>query len=143
MLKRKDKGMRNGLRLTVAAAAVALAGMAFAAPAETVLPSGVKIEMIKEGNGKSPSASDRVTVHYRGTLLNGKEFDSSYSRGQPASFPLRGVIRCWTDGVQKMKVGGKARLTCPSSTAYGSRGAGSVIPPDSTLIFEVELLGID
>ena len=135
--------MRNGLRLMAATAAVALAGMVFAAPTETVLPSGVKIEMIKEGKGKSPTASDRVTVHYRGTLINGKEFDSSYSRGQPASFPLRGVIRCWTEGVQKMTVGGKARLTCPSNTAYGSRSVGGVIPPDSTLIFEIELLGID
>jgi FKBP-type peptidyl-prolyl cis-trans isomerase FkpA len=142
--------MRNGWRLMVAAVAVALAGTAFAAsPAEkgasseVVLPSGVKIETIKEGAGKSPSASDRVTVHYRGTRVNGTEFDSSYSRGQPASFPLRGVIRCWTEGVQKMKVGGKAKLTCPSDTAYGSRGAGSLIPPNSTLIFEIELLGID
>lgn len=141
--------MRNGLRLTAALAALAFAGAAFAAPPEkaaaneVVLPSGVKIETIKEGAGQSPAASDRVTVHYRGTLVNGKEFDSSYSRGQPASFPLRGVIRCWTEGVQKMKVGGKAKLTCPSDTAYGSRGAGGVIPPDSTLIFEIELLGIN
>lgn len=141
--------MRNGLRLVIATAALAVAGVAFAAPPEkgganeVVLPSGVKIETIKEGAGKSPSASDRVTVHYRGTLVNGTEFDSSYSRGQPASFPLRGVIRCWTEGVQKMKVGGKAKLTCPSDTAYGSRGAGSVIPPNSTLVFEIELLGIN
>ena len=141
--------MGNRLRWAAAAAAFAAAGMAFAAPPgkapanEVVLPSGVKIETIKEGTGKSPAAADRVTVHYRGTLLSGKEFDSSYSRGQPASFPLRGVIRCWTEGVQKMKTGGKARLTCPADTAYGSRGAGSVIPPDSTLIFEIELLGIN
>lgn len=139
----------HGLRLTVAVAALAFAGAVFAAPPEKgaanemVLPSGVKIETIKEGTGNSPAASDRVTVHYRGTLVNGTEFDSSYSRGQPASFPLRGVIRCWTEGVQKMKVGGKARLTCPSDTAYGSRGAGGVIPPNSTLIFDIELLGIN
>ncbi|WAW09872.1 FKBP-type peptidyl-prolyl cis-trans isomerase [Oxalobacter vibrioformis] len=140
--------MRSGLRLVIATAALAVATAAFAAPEkgaanEVVLPSGVKVETIKEGTGKSPSASDRVTVHYRGTLVNGTEFDSSYSRGQPANFPLRGVIRCWTEGVQKMKVGGKAKLTCPSDTAYGSRGAGSRIPPDSTLIFEIELLGIN
>lgn len=141
--------MQKGLRLTVATAVLAVTGLAFAAPAEKgasneiQLPSGVKVQTIKEGTGKSPSASDRVTVHYRGTLVNGKEFDSSYSRGQSASFPLRGVIRCWTEGVQKMKVGGKARLTCPPDTAYGSRGAGAAVPPNSTLIFDIELLGID
>jgi FKBP-type peptidyl-prolyl cis-trans isomerase FkpA len=122
-------------------------GMAFAAAPEKVvreevLPSGVKVQILKEGTGKSPSASDRVTVHYRGTLVNGQEFDSSYSRGQPASFPLRGVIRCWTEGVQKMKVDGKARLTCPPDTAYGPRGTGG-IPPNSTLIFDIELLGVN
>lgn len=141
--------MRNGLRLVIATAALAVAGVTFAAPSEkadaneVVLPSGVKIVTIKEGSGKSPSASDRVTVHYRGTLLNGTEFDSSYSRGQPASFPLRGVIRCWTEGVQKMKVRGKAKLTCPADTAYGSRSPSSLIPPNSTLVFEIELLGIN
>lgn len=141
--------MRKGIRLMLAAAAFAVAGAAFAAPQEKgpsnetfVLPSGVKVQILRAGTGKSPSAADRVTVHYRGTLVNGTEFDSSYSRGQPASFPLRGVIRCWTEGVQKMKVGAKARLTCPPDTAYGSRGTGG-IPPNSTLIFDIELLGID
>ncbi|MBX9714950.1 MAG: FKBP-type peptidyl-prolyl cis-trans isomerase, partial [Burkholderiaceae bacterium] len=80
--------------------------------------------------------------HYRGTLTDGKEFDSSYSRGQPATFPLKGVIPCWTEGLQRMKVGGKARLTCPPQIAYGSRGAGNVIPPNATLTFEVELISI-
>ena len=135
--------MRNGLRLITAMILMIASGFAFSSSAVEVLPSGVKIEMIKEGVGSSPDASDRVKVHYRGMLMDGTEFDSSYSRGKPASFPLRGVIRCWTEGVQKMKVGGKAKLTCPPSTAYGSRGAGGVIPPNSTLIFEVELLDID
>ena len=81
-------------------------------------------------------------MHYRGTLPDGREFDSSYKRGEPASFPLDRVIKCWTEGVQRMKVGGKARLTCPSAIAYGERGAGGVIPPNATLHFEVELLGI-
>jgi FKBP-type peptidyl-prolyl cis-trans isomerase FkpA len=82
-------------------------------------------------------------VHYRGTFPDGKEFDSSYKRGEPIEFPLNGVIKCWTEGVQKMKVGGKAKLTCPASIAYGERGAGGgVIPPNATLQFEVELLGI-
>lgn len=141
--------MQNTWRMTAAIVLFSAAGLAFAAPqgkgAEraVTLPSGVKVEMLKEGKGDLPSASDRVTVHYRGTLSDGTEFDSSYSRGRPASFPLRGVIRCWTEGVQKIRVGGKARLTCPPDTAYGSRGAGGVIPPNSTLVFEVELLGID
>jgi len=82
-------------------------------------------------------------VHYRGTLPNGTEFDSSYKRGQPIDFPLNRVIPCWTEGLQKMKVGGKARLTCPPEIAYGSRGAGGVIPPNATLHFEVELLGVN
>lgn len=136
--------MRKGFCLTITAIFFAATGWAFAAPAgEVVLPSGVKIETIKEGTGAFPTASDRVKVHYKGMLIDGTEFDSSYSRGKPAVFPLRGVIRCWTEGVQKIKVGGKAKLTCPSDTAYGSRGAGHVIPPNSTLIFEVELLEID
>jgi FKBP-type peptidyl-prolyl cis-trans isomerase FkpA len=81
-------------------------------------------------------------VHYKGTLIDGKEFDSSYKRNEPASFPLNGVIPCWTEGVQKMKVGGKARLVCPSSTAYGDRGSPPDIPGGATLIFEVELLEV-
>jgi FKBP-type peptidyl-prolyl cis-trans isomerase FkpA len=81
-------------------------------------------------------------VHYRGTFADGKEFDSSYARGQPAEFPLDRVIKCWTEGVQRMQIGGKAKLTCPPAIAYGDRGAGSVIPPGATLQFEVELLGI-
>lgn len=113
-----------------------------AARTET-LGSGVKIVHTAEGKGDSPKASDTVQVHYRGTLLDGKEFDSSYKRGQPATFPLGRVIPCWTEGVQKMKVGGKATLTCPAATAYGDRGVGNgLIPPGATLTFEVELIAI-
>ncbi|MGM9491824.1 FKBP-type peptidyl-prolyl cis-trans isomerase [Ideonella sp. YS5] len=105
-------------------------------------PSGLVYRSLKEGTGPSPSTTDVVKVHYRGTFTNGKEFDSSYTRGQPAEFPLNRVIPCWTEGVQKMKVGGKAKLTCPPNIAYGAKGAGGVVPPNSTLQFDVELLGI-
>jgi FKBP-type peptidyl-prolyl cis-trans isomerase FkpA len=105
-------------------------------------PSGMVYKSIRDGKGKSPSAASVVEVNYRGTLTNGTEFDSSYKRNQSISFPLSGVIPCWTEGVQKMKVGGKAKLVCPPELAYGSRGAGSAVPPNATLIFEVELLGI-
>jgi FKBP-type peptidyl-prolyl cis-trans isomerase FkpA len=104
--------------------------------------SGMVFKSIRDGKGKSPSASNTVEVNYRGTLTNGKEFDSSYKRNQSISFPLTGVIPCWTEGVQMMKVGGKARLVCPPELAYGSRGAGRDVPPNATLIFEVELLNI-
>ena len=113
-----------------------------AAPAET-LPSGVKVTHTHVGTGANPKASDAVKVHYRGTLANGTEFDSSYKRGQPATFPLSRVVPCWTEGMQKIKVGGKATLTCPPATAYGDRGAGGVVPPNATLTFEVELLAIE
>ena len=123
-------------------AALTLAGHAFAvAPAET-LPSGVKIAHTVDGTGPQPKAADTVKVHYRGTLADGKEFDSSYKRGTPASFPLSRVVPCWTEGLQKIKVGGKATLTCPPATAYGERGAGGVVPPNATLTFDVELLAI-
>ncbi|QDL53385.1 FKBP-type peptidyl-prolyl cis-trans isomerase [Rhodoferax aquaticus] len=107
-----------------------------------VTESGLVIRMLKEGTGASPKASDRVSVHYRGKLVNGSEFDSSYSRGAPSDFPLGGVIPCWTEGLQRMKVGGKAKLTCPAKLAYGQRGINGVIPPFATLIFEVELVAI-
>ena len=106
------------------------------------LPSGVKIEHLKEGTGASPMATDTVVAHYRGTLMDGKEFDSSYKRGEPIAFPLSRVIPCWTQGLQKIKVGGKARLTCPSDTAYGPEGSRGVIPPNAVLQFEVELVAI-
>lgn len=127
--------------------ALLLSGLAQAAdtPAakDIKTPSGIVIKMQKEGSGASPKASDTVKVHYRGTLADGKEFDSSYKRGEPTSFPLNRVIPCWTEGIQLLKVGGKATLTCPSNLAYGSRGAGGVIPPNATLTFEVELLAIE
>ena len=104
--------------------------------------SGLVYRVLTEGSGPSPQATDTVRVHYRGMFPGGKEFDSSYSRGQPTEFPLNRVIACWTEGVQRMKVGGKAKLTCPAAIAYGARGAGGVIPPHATLQFEVELLGI-
>ncbi len=107
------------------------------------LPSGVVVTHAKQGSGASPSASNTVRVHYRGTLADGTEFDSSYKRKEPISFPLRNVIPCWTQGVQKMKVGGKAKLTCPAATGYGARGVPGVIPPNSVLTFEVELLAIE
>jgi FKBP-type peptidyl-prolyl cis-trans isomerase FkpA len=120
----------------------AAASAAAKEPGAVVTDSGLVYRSLKDGNGASPAASDTVKVHYRGTFPSGKEFDSSYSRGQPAEFPLNRVIKCWTEGVQRMKVGGKAKLTCPASIAYGERGAGGVIPPNATLQFEVELLGI-
>ena len=107
------------------------------------LPSGLVYESLKEGSGAAPAPTDTVRVHYRGTFPDsGKEFDSSYKRNEPTEFPLNGVIPCWTEGVQKMKVGGKARLTCPPAIAYGTRGAGGVIPPNATLNFEIELLAV-
>jgi FKBP-type peptidyl-prolyl cis-trans isomerase FkpA len=103
---------------------------------------GLEITHLREGAGPSPTASDTVKVHYHGTFPDGRVFDSSVERGVPASFPLGGVIPCWTEGLQRMKVGGKARLTCPPALAYGEHGAPPTIPPNSTLIFEVELLEI-
>jgi FKBP-type peptidyl-prolyl cis-trans isomerase FkpA len=116
---------------------------AAAEPGAVVTPSGLVYRALKEGAGASPTAKDRVKVHYRGTFPDGREFDSSYKRNEPATFPLDRVIKCWTEGVQKMKVGGKASLTCPSAIAYGERGAGGEIPPNAVLKFEVELLGIN
>jgi len=104
--------------------------------------SGMVYRSLTEGKGASPKATDIVQVHYKGTFPDGKEFDSSYKRGQPTEFPLNGVIKCWTEGVQRMKVGGKAKLTCPPSLAYGEKGAGGVIPANATLQFEVELISI-
>ena len=106
-------------------------------------PSGLIYIEMTPGTGPKPKASSRVKVHYSGTLIDGKEFDSSYSNGQPASFRLNEVIPCWTEGLQRMKVGGKSKLICPADIAYGSRGAGGVIPPNAALVFEVELLRVD
>ncbi len=104
--------------------------------------SGAIVKTIKEGSGPNPTAADKVKVHYHGTLTNGTVFDSSVARGEPATFPLGNVIKCWTEGVQKIKVGGKSRLVCPANIAYGDRGSPPVIKPGATLVFEVELLEI-
>ncbi|MDL1860874.1 FKBP-type peptidyl-prolyl cis-trans isomerase [Betaproteobacteria bacterium PRO7] len=111
-------------------------------PGAVKTDSGLIYRVLKDGSGKQPNATDRVRVHYRGTFPDGREFDSSYKRGEPTEFPLNRVIKCWTEGVQRMKVGTKARLTCPPAIAYGERGAGGVIPPNAVLQFEVELLAI-
>lgn len=127
------------------ASAVLLLAFSFQAaavePKEEMTASGIGITILKEGAGASPKASDTVKVNYRGTLTNGQEFDSSYRRNEPATFPLGRVIPCWTEGVQKIKVGGKAKLVCPPNLAYGSRSLPG-IPANSTLVFEVELLDI-
>jgi FKBP-type peptidyl-prolyl cis-trans isomerase FkpA len=104
--------------------------------------SGLVYLSLTEGKGNNPGPTDKVKVNYRGTLPDGTEFDSSYKRGQPLEFRLDGVIKCWTEGLQKMKPGGKARLVCPSAIAYGDAGAGELILPGATLVFEVELLEI-
>lgn len=107
------------------------------------LESGLQYEVITEGNGEKPTINDKVTTHYHGTLINGEVFDSSVERGQPASFPVNGVIAGWTEALQLMPVGSKWKLYVPSYLAYGERGAGAKIGPNTTLIFEVELLSID
>jgi len=113
-----------------------------ARPTATASP-GLTYKSVREGTGASPTATDAVRVNYRGTLMDGTEFDSSYKRNEPATFPLNRVIPCWTQGVQRMKVGGKAELVCPPELAYGERGAGGTIPPNATLRFEIELLAIN
>jgi FKBP-type peptidyl-prolyl cis-trans isomerase FkpA len=130
------------VRLLLCAAALSLVACAAPAQSPITTKSGLVYQSLKEGSGASPAATDTVKVHYRGTLQDGKEFDSSYKRGEPAEFPLNRVIPCWTEGVQMMKPGGKARLTCPPAIAYGARGAGGVIPPNATLTFEVELVSV-
>ncbi len=134
-------------RVTAAAVPERKAGQAFVdkAAAEkgaVKTPSGAIVTTLKPGTGPSPTASDKVKVHYQGTLMDGTVFDSSVQRGEPITFPLSGVIKCWTEGMQQMKVGGKSRLVCPADTAYGDRGAPPKIKPGATLVFEVELLEI-
>lgn len=106
------------------------------------LPSGLQYEVLREGSGTPPKAQDQVTVHYRGTLINGKQFDSSYDRGQPARFAVNRVIKGWTEALQLMKPGAKWKLYIPPELAYGERGMRGAIPPNAALIFEVELLGV-
>jgi FKBP-type peptidyl-prolyl cis-trans isomerase FklB len=107
-----------------------------------ILPSGLQYKVITEGKGATPKETDTVTVNYRGTLIDGTEFDSSYKRNEPATFPVKGVIKGWTEALQLMKEGSKWQLFIPSSLAYGERGAGSMIGPNATLIFEVELIKV-
>lgn len=145
--------MKTVARLLAAASLLALPVLATAqddplkkAAAESgavVTDTGLVYRSLKDGSGAKPGATDVVKVHYRGSFPDGKEFDSSYKRGQPTEFPLNRVIKCWTEGVQRMQVGGKAKLTCPSAIAYGERGTpGGPIPPNAVLQFEVELLGV-
>jgi FKBP-type peptidyl-prolyl cis-trans isomerase FkpA len=142
-------------RLAVALAVLALSGAARAAdPGADFLEkaakekgavktaSGLVYRSLKEGEGPKPSATSTVKVNYKGTFVDGKVFDASERHGGPATFPLNRVIKCWTEGVQLMKVGGKAQLVCPPAIAYGAAGAPGAIPPNSTLVFEVELLAI-
>ena len=134
-------------RAAVSAETEKKAGAAFLAkaaaePGTIKTDSGILITTIKPGTGPSPKATDTVKVHYQGTLIDGKVFDSSLQRGEPATFPLGNVIKCWTEGLQRMKVGGKSRLVCPPDLAYGDRGAPPDIKPGATLVFEVELLDI-
>jgi len=124
------------------ASAAAYLTKAAAEPGATKTDSGLIYKDLQPGTGAAPKATDTVKVNYRGTLIDGTEFDSSYKRNEPATFPLNGVIRCWTEGLQKMKVGGKAQLVCPSDIAYGNSGHPPVIPGGATLIFQVELLDI-
>jgi FKBP-type peptidyl-prolyl cis-trans isomerase FkpA len=127
----------------LAATALGLALVSTAQAQDTVTTAtGLIYQSLKVGDGANPTATDTVTVNYRGTFPDGREFDSSYKGGKPISFPLNRVIPCWTEGLQRMKVGGKAKLTCPPAIAYGAKGAGTVIPPNATLNFEVELLAI-
>jgi len=125
-----------------AAAGVAFLDKAATEAGATKTASGIVIKQTKVGTGPSPAASDQVKVHYEGRLIDGKVFDSSIARGEPATFPLSGVIACWTEGVQTMKVGGKAQLVCPANLAYGPNGSPPTIPPQATLVFDVELLEI-
>jgi FKBP-type peptidyl-prolyl cis-trans isomerase len=113
-----------------------------AQPGVVTLDSGLQYRVLKEGDGETPKATDTVTVHYRGTLIDGTEFDSSYKRGKPTSFSVNRVIAGWTEALQLMQVGDKWQLTIPSDLAYGSRSPGAGIPPDAVLVFEVELLSV-
>jgi FKBP-type peptidyl-prolyl cis-trans isomerase FkpA len=112
-------------------------------PGAVVTATGLVFKSITEGTGASPKATDTVKVNYAGSFPNGTRFDASADHGGPVSFPLNRVIPCWTEGLQKLKVGGKAKLTCPSAIAYGPRGAGGAIPPNATLVFDVELLAVN
>jgi FKBP-type peptidyl-prolyl cis-trans isomerase FkpA len=133
---------RNAQEEKLAAASKEFIAKATGVKGAITTKSGIVYLSLKEGNGAAPTASDKVKVQYRGTLIDGTEFDSSYKHGEPAEFLLgKGMVPCWNEGVQMMKTGGKAKLVCPAATAFGERGAGP-IPPNSTLVFEIELLGV-
>jgi len=142
----KIQGLANARAIVVAQrekeAAAAFADHAAKEPGAIRTASGLVYQELTPGTGASPTAADTVKVHYRGTLIDGTEFDSSYKRNEPAQFPLGGVIKGWTEGVQLMKVGGKSRLICPSDLAYGDQGRPPTIPGGATLIFEIELLEV-
>ena len=134
-------------RATIVAESEKKSGAAFLEKAasekgSTKTESGIVITTLKAGSGATPKTTDTVKVHYHGTLIDGTVFDSSVKRGEPATFPLGQVIKCWTEGVQQIKVGGKSRLVCPANLAYGDRGSPPKIKPGATLVFEVELLEI-
>jgi FKBP-type peptidyl-prolyl cis-trans isomerase FkpA len=135
-------------RVQAATAIEKKAGEAFVAKAAAEkgakkTASGMVVQTVKAGTGASPKATDTVKVHYTGKLTDGTVFDSSVERGEPATFPLNGVIKCWTEGLQTMKVGGESKLTCPSDLAYGDRGSPPKIKPGATLVFDVQLLDIE
>jgi FKBP-type peptidyl-prolyl cis-trans isomerase FkpA len=134
--------LRTAALIAALTAAFAAHAQTTALPADKVLPSGVALKWTAAGTGAKPLATDTVQVHYRGTLLDGKEFDSSFKRGEPASFPLNRVVPCWTQALQEMKVGDTADVTCPPATAYGERGIPGTIPANSTLKFQVQLLAV-
>jgi FKBP-type peptidyl-prolyl cis-trans isomerase FkpA/FKBP-type peptidyl-prolyl cis-trans isomerase FklB len=123
-------------------AGAAFLAKAAAEPGVKKTASGAIVKTLKEGSGASPTATEKVKVHYHGTLVDGTVFDSSVKRGQPVTFPLGNVIKCWAEGMQQIKVGGKSRLICPADIAYGERGSPPIIRPGATLIFDVELLDI-
>jgi len=140
--KEEAKGTLSPTETTASPDPKAALDQAAAEPGAIRTPSGMVYRELTAGTGDSPRPTDVVKVNYRGTLPNGTEFDSSYKHGQAAEFPLDRVIPCWTEGVQRMKAGGKAKLTCPANLAYGDQGSPPTIPGGATLIFEVELLGV-
>jgi FKBP-type peptidyl-prolyl cis-trans isomerase len=142
-LQQLEQTRRAALAVGEKQRGTAYLAQAAAVKGATKTASGIVMTTLRAGTGASPKATSTVKVHYEGTLINGKVFDSSIARKEPASFPLSGVIRCWTEAVQLMKVGGKSRLVCPSDLAYGDMGSPPNIPGGATLIFEVELLAIE
>jgi len=141
MMAKRMKGQQEGLTKNKAEGEKFLAENKKKEGIKTTA-SGLQYKVIKDGTGKTPKATDTVSTHYRGTLISGKEFDSSYKRGEPAEFPVNGVIKGWTEALQLMKEGAKWQLFIPSELAYGERGAGQDIGPNSTLIFDIELLSV-